>query len=1246
MAVALNNYATKAYSEHPIALWPMDDNSFYLSLVDEGDRLFSNWSASTTLAGVSASTSNNNPIYLPDIIRPFEYDSYTTVISGASSSAYTLELTSPILFNSSDLDLNKKSFCVNFFIYHNPTYISSFKTGYKYADSSLASHTVMSASVPSGSSESWINFNQTYEIPSNLSTNVQLIFQVTFKANSDEQGRTLTMNGLSVGQWSETVCYENLGVYPESLPESLDMISYTGIAADQYGVLAENGYYIIENNTVLAKNDGPPLIFGTDNCTKIQASSTQNPSFVFPGKGMLHESGRNNSYTLEAWIQIKPSTILPRRIIGPLDNDYGIYVKEGFLALVIGDKVASYSVSEWYRPMLVHLSIKNNLATVLVNGEQVISITFDTATIELPYDKDWWGVYSYSDIDLFKIDCISIYPYPISISAAKRRFVWGQGTTSLQFIDDSFSGVSTTIDFSTAKYTSNVIYPDISQWSSGYVDNMTTTSNNISVPNYVLPEIYLGGRDIQEWYESNQYINKLEYPTIDHPNFISLRPNTKSEENYSYISNQEYWQQESWLNFSSTHFMTDGIASFQGILPSFDYDSFQTSGNNWDGAYYISFDSLNAITSPVVSLYGIFEIQANIPESRPLMYFVNKTTNKFFSIDIVGTQVKYSFQNNVIHTENINVDEHFLVGFNFDKLSQTFGYEIKNFFSSLSSIQVFVGGNKVSTFEGKIYKIGFSNANNFIEISDSYQSNGIISPLKDELFIDQFASYTLFVNDDYNRFSLDISTSSLWEEHYPLSKFAGYVKDSNGNDFYDLDFMQINIGYPTLASQYAWKYSQLQSLNYKYSELSPIYSNYQKLNNNNTTNESLDTSTSSIRMYMTFQDIDQKNILPLSNFTYTKSIPANLVIKADDENNIDQPFRAYQTKFEFKDGLIIYPPKAKDFTKVQVVFHFVIKQKGILANSLKINNFEITSRALNVNNFNPIGTKFGSPISFYTKTYSAPTSSYIYSGKEKNPVSIYKRATPYLYNTENSGIKIIYDNTTQKEYVGSIPINTGKSITYEVGALQLWMMNDKTSLSASAQSIFEIEYLDGTIEFLIESIDSGKRGRIYPRFKNNNTKSTSFINFYQNGSYVKNPIINMKEWNCIGILFNESLSFNNYTGKINIFSGIYYNNISYYQSQGLSLTKNINARSWQQVLDNPSPPPSYLLWSNWDGKEWKDIYILSLSNEYVISPKNMYESYVGINRNVIDDDSGFGILDSSFLAYSSISWSQQIEKPS
>jgi hypothetical protein len=488
-----NQYADKVFSEHPIAMWSLDENLYYLSLIDDNDRRFSTWTLDNC-------TYSNTPT-IPDTPSPFDSDIYSSITANVSTPVL-VEAESSGLFSSVNIDTNTNTFCVNFFMYQKPTYINWFKVGYRYLDALGASQEVLSSEIPPPAAESWINFNNVYQLPTSWSGDLKLVIQIDFNDSSsgDASSRTLIMNGLSVGQNSETTCYSSLGSTAVSIPSSIGISGVLGVSADQYGVLADNGYYIVRNNQTLSYNDGFPIVYGTDHSTKIYPSNVNIPSFVFPGKGMLHESGRNKQYSLEMWIKLDASTNIAKRIIGPLDSNDGLYVKEGFLTLVVGDEIASHCVSEWYRPMLMHLIIKENNIVMLINGEEVVNIPFPRTTINLPDTADWWGIYSYPNISVFNIDCISIYPYSVSNLVAKRRFVYGQGTPSIQSIDNTFDGTPTTIDFSTSEYSSNIIYPDFGRWDAGYFNNLNATRDYISIPEYQLPTISIGGRDINEWY--------------------------------------------------------------------------------------------------------------------------------------------------------------------------------------------------------------------------------------------------------------------------------------------------------------------------------------------------------------------------------------------------------------------------------------------------------------------------------------------------------------------------------------------------------------------------------------------------------------------------------------------------------------------------------------------------------------------------------------------------------------------------
>lgn len=1202
MPVALNSYATKIFAEHPIATWPLDDDAYYISLISDANRLFSNW----TLTNCFAKEQSDPTFLVPDTLPPFLDETVSSFI-GNNSSAMTLQAKSANIFNVEDLNEMMQTFCINLYLYQNPADIDWIKVGFQYYNYVTSLYVdVLSDEIPPPDFKSWVNFQNTYDVPVYALGGIKILVQVRLNSGSDEPSRTILMNGLSVGQWSEPVCQYNLGRSESSLPVSAGLdADLFGISGDQYGVLSDNCYYIIEDKKLLSQNAGPPIIFGTDNSTKIYESPSGNPSLIFPGKGMLNEKGRSNTYSLEFWMQIQPNTSNSRRIFGPLGNDYGIYVKEDFISLLIGNELASHPVEEWYRPMLINLSIKDNNATLSINGEEVISISYDKKNISLPTDTDWWGVYSYSDIDLFKIDCISIFPYPVSSQIGKRRFVLGQGTPSTQFLDDSFLGTPSAIDFSTAGYTSNIIYPDVARWDAAYFNNLSVNKNYLSVPQYVLPNVYIGeNRSIQEWYSDNKIINNLEYSDDTHPKFITFRPNVTE------------------------------------TLPP----TWNINGNTWNSISYLNFNSLNILTEPISAFFGVFETEEDISEDRSLFFFENVLTGETCDIRINSDTITYYLNNVDFYSEVITVGNHFVVGFNIQLVSIDFGYDISNFFSSPSSIQVYVGGNKINTFEGKIYRVSFCNQINFQKIENHFLENGIVNAFEDELFVNHFASYTLLPLEDYNRFFLDIAVSSEWQEYFPLSYFASYVNDIDGNKVYDLDFLQINVGYHTIESFLDWHYQDLMN-EYEiptqkfYSDLSDDYMLYSYLRDANASNDIVDLSKSSLQMILTFQSILQENMKSLNDFQYTKNLSDALLIDADLENTILDPLKAYDTKFIFKDGVVVYPPTTypedvSGFNELALVVNMELNQKGILSNPLKVRNFEITSKALNADKLNPITTKFGNKIYPYTKEDDD------INGKNKNPLAIYKKNTPYLYTTEKSGIKILQDCTNLKDFGAYIPINSSLSNNFNISALQMWMMYDDKSILTESKRLFEIEYFEGIIEFIFDADLSGKRIIISARDKSDPNKDVSWIRFYQNGLHVINPVISFGEWNCLGFSFDNPLNFSGLMGKINLFANFVYNNISYYLTEGLGTIVDSVTRVWNQIYESP---PTIYNWSYWTGETWKTLYVISETTSSSITPEDIYKVYTGTNRNVIDDGDGLIINETGFSTYTNVQWQPYVK---
>lgn len=1462
MAKAGNRYADKIFSEHPIALWPLDEQAYYISQIDDNDRLFSNW----TLTG---GTANNSPTYYQS--PPPLGNAISSVVKSTTATG-TVEALSPELFSPPTISTDISTFNINLFLYLKPSYINWFAIGYRYNDSGGTPQEIISDQIPPPSSEGWVNYNATYPIPTSWSTGVKMFIQINFKdsASGTVDDRSFIMNGFSIGQGAETTCFESLGVNAVSLPAELELSSYgfTGYPVDQYGLSAENGYYLVRNNSLLARNDGFPIIYGTDHSTKLYPTLYGYPSLVFPGKGMLHEEGRNKYYSLEMWAKIDPLTTTAQKILGPLDSNDGIYVKEGFITLVIGDEIGSYCVGEWYRPMLLHVILKESNATMMINGEEVVSIPFNRETVSLSSGRDWWGAYTYDTVSAYYLDTISIFPYIVSNAVAKRRFVYGQGTPSAESIDTAYYGTPTQIDFPVSEYNNNVIYPDIARWDAGYFNNLIATKDYISTPNYSLPVINIGGRDLQEWYDNNNIVNNSEYPDGQHPKFITFRPNQVTRTNlvpnpsfevstsgwtsmggsptrvtsdsvfgsaclqmsyggagttagiqtnsavyipvvageiYRYsayvkrsvntgtVAMNIMWINDlnqlvqdgshltiaptnTWTRYSlsqvapvgatkayvrvyqssgegggstATTIYVDGIMLEKSttLNPYFDayyadssYKAINTAWNgveeqssssvyfwdpdgiNYTAPSYLNFPSLNVLNDQVSAVYGIFEAEKDIATDRTLISFVNIVNGSEFSITINSDEVSYSIKKaqdtspTQLFSEVITLGTETLVGVQFDELGLNFGYDVSQFFSSPSSIQVFVGGNGVNTFEGKIYVVGFSNANNFSMISSHFYTSaditeatpqgaierlaqGIVRSSDYGSMLNHLASYTLVPEYEYGHLFLDISVQSEWEEYFPLSYFASYVKDENGNLVYDLDMLQMNIGYTSIISTDVWSYYEIVETYATYAALNAGFSTYLNLQKNNTSGDTIDVSQSAIQSYITFQSLESGANSPISEFTYGAGVDANvLVIDADAVNTLAVPDKAYDTVFAFRDGTVVFPPKSRPFEDYAMVVHLYINQRSILKNPLKIRRFEITSKNFNYNtvdyapeNKTQLGTRFGKKIYPQSDVYGG-----IIDSKWKNPYTIYKYSTPYIFTTKNSGIKPSRETYTSVSYPTAneilLPVNESGAFVYKIAALQMMVKPQFKEENASVK-FMEIRHRDGTLTFIADKIgdraqisvysrsealllDGGSPSTTEPTYFSNydggltDSSYTQYFNmlngpypilgvstdeytpvtgteFYNNGRYVGTLTLVNNEWSAVGISLPFELNFDEYEfGGITLYGGFVFNNISYYQSDGLGIESTILGRTWDGIVNDQGvtgTPPN--IWQYWTGDKWEYAYVLGTDIDFSSTPEDIFDAYMGTNSLIVDDGLKISMKQKEVAVITDATWSMFSQKP-
>jgi hypothetical protein len=294
-----NLYASQIFSEHPISLYPLDDDVYYISLINDEQRLFSSGGWSVTSG---SATFQDNP-ELPELASPFKDNHYTKITCDVEEDT-VVEIESPPIFQLRDLNETLSNFSISMFLYQSSFFVEFYEVGYRYYDEILEENKDVFFKVEASQGREWVNFDFSYLPHDYDNTEIKLLLRFGLKSGGEEEDYSFIVNGINVGQWSENFSSQFSGVVPINSP-----IDLLGVPAKQYGIQEDSGFYIVENNNLLAKNQGPPMVYGSKTSTKIYPSEQAgHPSMIFPGKGLLNNSGKQNQYTFEFWLKIKPNT--------------------------------------------------------------------------------------------------------------------------------------------------------------------------------------------------------------------------------------------------------------------------------------------------------------------------------------------------------------------------------------------------------------------------------------------------------------------------------------------------------------------------------------------------------------------------------------------------------------------------------------------------------------------------------------------------------------------------------------------------------------------------------------------------------------------------------------------------------------------------------------------------------------------------------------------------------------------------
>lgn len=1168
MITPSNLYAEKIFSEHPVAMWALDDSVDFVSLFTKDLQSMYGW---TIQKKADESDAGVKEVVIPSGIGAMIEDSPTVKITSLSTDQLTIK--SPNLIKAITLDPTKET--VNIGFYFNPATdkMTSVRVGLNYGNEPIVWETFTSFI-----ENEWVFLNKTFAIPKVSGAFVDDNLKVTIEINTQSGSggnKDFFINGLSFGQWTEAFHTKSVGVLPTEIRSDIALPSTLKVVtASAYGTTENAGYYISSDRRLYATNEGFPLVYGASNLTKIITNQANVPSLIVPGFGFLNNSGRYREYTFEVWVRISPKTQEPRRIFGPIgtiNNSFsldGLYVDGGFLTLKIGDAVGSHYVGEWGRPMLLHIRISGNTASLLVNGEEVVSIDVDMASVPLPErsitlestvkSQDWLGFYTYSDLSLLEIDCPAIYSYQVPEVVAKRRFVYGQGVEYPDGINTSFSGSSAIVDYKVSGYANNYMYPDMGRWSQGISENMLVENNTLTVPDYTLPSVVFNDSTVstEAWLEECEIANASQTN-----NFVDLSLAKQIQED-----------------------------------------------NSKDGGY-ILFNNLNLLKQGTKAIYGVFRT-ANT--ARQTLFFIeNQTDKSHLWVTIENNEIVYRFNNGTEDKLQIIVDKdipnntNFVVGIDIDEFANSQGGVVKKFFGNGSKLSLYVGGKKdfETTFNGRIYKVGFSTSRNLLNLPGTVAEDGtiVVSSTETELvsgiatnivnrFLNYVASYTINPKFYLGDFRLDIAADSYWQDYVPLSYFSKLITNSEGKQQSVVDYLQLNIDIPKLS----------------------IFNG-----------EVYDTSEADVRSYVSFQTLTSGANKSSAAFTNTQSMPANGVISP-------QPAAWLNTKYEFVNGAILYLPEDVSFTELALVIHIELKPSGITSHRAKVKSLQIASQSLNASAPTVINSKFGVQLTPFTKFG-------VYEDyKYKNPISIYKSGTPYLYLTESSGIRMRGSFGSDLRGI-KVAVNQQQSLSYNVGAIKLLAKYDDATFPTTPIEVARVNSLYRTVSLMVVADDAeAKRGKVYPV----NTQTglpAQGVTMYLNGVPVKGLYIRAEEWNMIGLQFTNALNFNGFAGSIVITGPMLYNNVSNYLLSDQKSAQTYIFRSWGQAktmnldsipdrVDDPETPEneSYNTWKDFiDSKPvitWENILYIPAKKTYLVDPVAIYRTYTGTNKIIVEDN--------------------------
>jgi hypothetical protein len=83
-------------------------------------------------------------------------------------------------------------------------------------------------------------------------------------------------------------------------------------------------------------------------------------------------------------------------------------------------------------------------------------------------------------------------------------------------------------------------------------------------------------------------------------------------------------------------------------------------------------------------------------------------------------------------------------------------------------------------------------------------------------------------------------------------------------------------------------------------------------------------------------------------------------------------------------------------------------------------------------------------------------------------------------------------------------------------------------------------------------------------------------------------------------------------------------------------------RSWSKVKTELSVDKD---WVDWLSYNWNQVLVLGTSNLYGTSPSDIYKTYIGTNKIIVDDSNGIALTPDLIKIYQDSTWQSFIVTP-